>query len=121
MAEQNPIKHSLKKDKYVNSRGGNSYFLDLFCSRCGQHFALYQKDGRGRLIRMYLDRIFAPQELAFLQLKMSDKADMSNLKCTKCSALIGTPMIYETERRLAFRLIHGSFVKKKGSGMYPPT
>lgn len=119
MADQNTTQHSLRKDKYVSTRGGNSHFLDLFCSKCNQHFALYQKDGHGRLLRMYLDRIFAPQELALLHSKMSNKADMPNLKCPKCAALIGTPMVYEAERRLAFRLIHGSFVKKKSDGVYP--
>ena len=121
MADQNTTQHSLKKDKYVSTRGGNSHFLDLFCSKCNQHFALYQKDGHGRLLRMYLDRIFAPQELALLQSKMGNKADMPNLKCPKCNALIGTSMLYEAERRLAFRLIHGSFVKKKSDGVYPPS
>jgi hypothetical protein len=29
-------------------------------------------------------------------------------------------MIYEAERRLTFRLIHGLFVKKKSDGVYPP-
>jgi ribosomal protein S27E len=121
MAEQKTTQHSLKKDKYVNARGGNSHFLDLFCSKCNQHLALYQKDGRGRLLRMYLDRIFEPQELSFLHSRIGNKAGMPNLKCSKCGALIGTPMIYEAERRLAFRLIHGSFVKKKSDGVYPPT
>jgi hypothetical protein len=46
---------------------------------------------------------------------------MPNLKCSKCGALIGTPMVYEAERRLGFRLIHGSFVKKKSEGVYPPS
>ena len=121
MADQKTIQHSLKKDKYVNTRGGNLHFLDLFCSKCNQHLALYQKDGHGRLLRMYLDRIFAPQELALLQSKVNSKADMPNLKCQKCGALVGTPMVYEAERRLAFRIIHGSFVKRKGNGTYPPT
>ena len=91
----------------------------LFCSKCNQHFALYQKDGHGRLLRMYLDRIFAPQELALLESKVNSKTDMPNLKCPKCGALIGTPMVYEAERRLAFRLIYGSFVKRKKGGVYP--
>lgn len=120
MADQNTTQHSLKKDKYVSTRGGNSHFLDLFCSKCNQHFALYQKDGRGRLLRMYLDRIFEPQELSLLQSRISGKAEMPNLKCPKCGTLIGTPTIYDAERRLAFRLIHGSFVKKKSGGVYPP-
>lgn len=120
MADQNVIKHSLKKDKYVSARSGNSHFLDLFCSECNQHFALYQKDGHGRLLRMYLDRIFEPHDIAFLQSKVSNKASMPNLVCLKCGKLIGTPMVYEAERRLAFRLVHGSFVKKRSDGVYPP-
>jgi len=119
MADQQSIQHSLKKDKYVNTRGGNSHFLDLFCAKCNQHLALYQKDGHGRLLRMYLDRIFEPQELSLLQSRIGGKAEIPNLKCPRCGALIGTPMIYEVERRLAFRLIHGSFVKKKSDGTYP--
>ena len=120
MADQQTTQYSLKKDKYVNARGGNSHFLDLFCSKCNQHLALYQKDGRGKLLRMYLDRIFAPQELSLLQSKIAGKGEMPNLKCPRCGALVGTPMVYELERRLAFRLIHGSFVKKKSYGIYPP-
>ena len=121
MANQNTIQYSLKKDKHVSPRGGNSHFLDLFCSKCNQHFILYQKDGYGRLFRIYLDRIFAPQKLTLLQSKVNNKTEAPNLKCLKCGALIGTPMVYEAEKRLAFRLIHGSFVKKKSNGFYPPT
>lgn len=120
MAYYKSTQHRLKNDKYVNARGGNSHFLDLYCSRCGQHLALYQKDGRGSLLRMYLDRIFEPQELSVLQFKSSNKKDVSNFKCSKCGALIGTPMVYNLERRLAFRLLHGSFVKKNSDGIYPP-
>lgn len=119
MVEQKTTQHLLKKDKYVNARGGNSHFLDIFCSKCNQPLVLYQKDGHGRLLRMYLDRIFEPQELSFLHSRIGDKAGMPNLKCSKCGALIGTPMIYETERILAFRLISDSFMKKSG-GVYPP-
>ncbi len=119
MAEQMKItQHILKKDGYANARGGNSHFLDLYCSRCGQHLVLYQKDGRGSLIRLYLDRIFDPKELSKLQFKNTGKKDMPNLKCLKCGLLIGMPMVYEIERRLAFRLIRGSFAKKKSEGIY---
>ncbi len=114
------MQHRLKNDKYVNARGGNSHFLDLYCSRCGQHLALYQKDGRGSLLRIYLDRIFEPQKLTALQFKSNSKKDVSSFKCSKCGALIGTPMVYDPERRLAFRLLRGSFVKKKSNGIYPP-
>src|SRR3989339_190304 len=116
MTDQKSVQHTLKKDKYVNAHGGNLHFLDLYCSRCWQHFALYQKDGRGSLIRLYLDRILDPKELSELHLKSTGKKDMPNLKCPKCNLLIGTPMVYKLERRLAFRLIRGSFVKEKREG-----
>lgn len=119
MTEQKSTQHRFRNDKYVNARGGNSHFLDLYCSRCGQHFVPYQKDGRGSLIRLYLDRIFDPKELSALQFKSTEKRDMPNLKCLKCGSFIGTPMVYELERRLAFRLIRGSFVKEKSEGVYP--
>ena len=121
MVDKKTTQHSLKKDKYVNARGGNSHFLDLYCSKCNKYLVLYQKDGHGRLLRMYLDRIFEPQEFPLLQSRIGSKTEMPNLKCPKCNALIGTPMVYEAERRLAFRLIHGSFVKKKSDGVYPPS
>jgi len=118
MTDQKFIQHVFKKDRYVNARGGNSHFLDLFCSKCNKHLVLYQKDGHGRLLRIYLDRIFEPQEFAFLNLRISDKAEMSNLVCQQCKALVGVPMIYESEGRLAFRLIYGSFLKRKSQGIY---
>ena len=120
MADQKNTQHKFKNDKYVNARGGNSHFLDIYCAKCGQHLALYQKDGRGSLLRMYLDRIFDPQELSALQSRGGDKKDIPAFKCTKCGALIGTPMVYELEKRLAFRLFRGSFAKKNSDGVYPP-
>ncbi len=40
--EDTPIRYTPKKDKYVRPRGGNSHFLDLYCSKCNRHLALYQ-------------------------------------------------------------------------------
>lgn len=120
MEKQKTIKHTFKKDKYVNARGGNSHFLDIYCSKCNEHILLYQKDGPGRLLRLYLDRIFEPQEFLFLKLNSNNKNKIPNLKCPGCLALIGTPMVYISEKRLAIRLIYGSFVKKKSEGIYPP-
>jgi len=118
MVKQGITQYFFKKDKYVKARKGNSHFLNIFCSQCNSHIVLYQKDGRGKLLRLYLDRIFAPQDLSLLHTKVTSKSEMPNLKCLKCGALVGTPMIYEAEKRLAFRLINGSFVKKKSNGSY---
>lgn len=116
-----PSVHTLKNDRYAKARGGNSHFLDLHCGRCRQHIALYQKDGEGGLLRLYLDRIFAPPSLQALQAK-SSKKDLPVLKCSnpRCNAIIGVPMVYEKEGRLAFRLLRGSIVKKRSDGVYPP-
>lgn len=102
----------LKRDKYVSSRDGNSHLLELYCSKCGQYLVLYQKDGLGALLRLYVDRIFEPKEIAQLQTKNMTKDDLPKLRCKNCDSLVGLPMIYEPEQRLAFRLIRGSFVKK---------
>lgn len=120
MLNQKATQHEFKKDRYANTRGGNSQFLDLYCSKCNQHLVLYQKDGPGRLLRLYLDRIFEPQNFPILQSKIRSKTEMPNLKCSKCDTLVGIPMIYKPEKRFAFRLIYGSFVKKNSKGIYPP-
>ncbi len=112
MTDQENTQYKIKKDRYVNVRDGNSHFLNLYCGRCGQYLALYQKDGRGSLIRLYLDRIFDPKELSELYSKSIEKKNIPNLKCLKCDLLIGIPMLYKPEQRFAFRLIRGSFVKK---------
>lgn len=105
-------RYDLRKDKYSKARGGKSVFLNIFCSSCGCHLALYQKDGQGALLRLYLDRIFAPAELAQLQLINRGKGTVPNLECPKCRALIGIPMVYQPEGRLAIRLQRGSIAKR---------
>ncbi|MGB4420282.1 MAG: hypothetical protein WBI29_00585 [Candidatus Saccharimonadales bacterium] len=112
MATPNAVHYAFKKDKYSKARGGNSHFLCLSCSNCNQFIALYQKDGIGRLLRLYLDRIFEPSELAILQEKVSRRVDMPDLKCPRCQTLLGTPMVYPSEGRLAFRLIRGRLAAK---------
>jgi len=62
----------------------------------------YQKDGPGILKRLYLDRI-VPSEFS---------PTGKNLICKKCKTLIGIPMIYEKEKRKAYRLFAGTVEKK---------
>ena len=119
MSENETIQHKFKKDSYVRARGGHSEFFDVYCSLCQAHIVLYQKDGQGSLIRMYLDRIFEPESLSKLQTS-SSKHSLQGLKCPNCNTLIGVPMVYKPENRLAFHLIRGSFSKKRSEGVYPP-
>lgn len=107
-----------KKDRFRRSRGGTSRFLDLFCNRCGTHFALYQKDGPGDLLRLYLDRIYPPTRYqAFTNTEWSQSG---GVRCERCSEIIGVPMIYEREGRPAIRLVPGALRKATSNGDYPP-
>lgn len=100
--------YNFKKDRYSKARGGYSRFLNLYCTKCNSFLLLYQKDGRGILKRLYMDRIFTPAELTDLQ-KIDYK---ENLICMHCRNIIGFPIIYEKENRKSFHLKQGTFMKK---------
>lgn len=116
--ETGMTKHKFKKDRFSRSRGGTSEFLNIHCSSCNTHVALYQKDGPGSLMRMYLDRIFEPGDLASLQ-NHNDKKSVPSLNCPSCHTLIAVPIVYKPENRLALRMIQGAFYKNKSDGTYP--
>lgn len=87
--------------RFKINRGGYSRWLLLSCEKCKAPVALYQKDGPGILKRLYIDRIVEPA--------MDPK---KNLVCKKCKAILGVPIIYQKEKRPAFRLFAGSIAKK---------
>ena len=95
------MKIALKNDRYRKTRGGHSRLLNIFCEKCGEYICNYQKDGPGSLKRMYIDRIIEPR-VSILR---------KDLSCLK-SHLLGVKIIYEKEKRPAFRLFVDS-VKKK--------
>lgn len=101
---------NLKKDKYRESRGGYSRFLNVFCHHCGKKILIYQKDGPGDLKRMYLDRIISPESMIKFQ-SLSIK-NIPDLICSKCKYTIAIPYIYPKEKRKAFRIFTGAIVKK---------
>ncbi len=91
----------IKNDKYKKARGGYSRLLRISCEKCGSLVCFYQKDGPGDLRRMYIDRI-------------SDaKAPLNgkNLFCPK-DHLLGVGIIYEKEKRPAFRVFVDAVAKK---------
>ena len=114
-------KHKLKKDAFSKMRGGTSQFLNLFCANCQTWLLLYQKDGHGALLRLYFDRIHAPKNLTELRYHYTIHTvnDIPLLKCPSCNTFIAVAMIYDGEKRLAYRLIHGTFSKKKSGGIIP--
>jgi hypothetical protein len=90
-----------KNDKYKQSRGGYSRLLHISCQKCGTAICTYQKDGSGNLRRMYIDRIHEPK------VSLSKK----DLTCPK-GHLLGVKIIYEKEKRPAFRLFVEAVSKK---------
>lgn len=111
--------HEIKKDKYLKARGGTAHFLLIKCAKCSNDILLYQKDGHGNLLRMYKDRIVAPEKLVAEQQKITNKNDMKTLTCQNCKTLIAHPMVYERENRLAYRVIFGAIQKIKNPGIWP--
>lgn len=91
----------LKNDKYKRARGGYTRLLHISCQKCGSSICQYQKDGAGNLRRMYIDRIFEPK----ISLARKD------LTCPK-GHLLGVKIIYEKEKRPAFRLFVDAVSKK---------
>lgn len=98
-----------KKDQFRKARGGVSRLLDISCSKCGTHICFYQKDGPGMLKRMYLDRIF---ESEYSGLENNLAENIPQFICPNCKEHLGTPIIYEKEKRSAFRLFVGGITKK---------
>ena len=90
-----------KNDKYRKDRGGYARLLKINCEECGSLVCLYQKDGPGNLRRIYLDRISEPT------VSISRK----DLTCSK-GHLLGVKIIYEKEKRVAFRLFVDSVTRK---------
>jgi ribosomal protein S27E len=100
----------LKSDKYKKSRGGYSRLLAISCAGCGDFLTFYQKDGPGSLKRMYLDRFYQAPDYSDLASKPINL--WPKLICKKCGRFLGVPMVYEKEKRLAFRLFPGAVIKK---------
>ncbi len=110
---------TFKKDEYRANRSNYSRFLNIYCDHCGEFILLYQKDGSGLLKRLYLDRIFAPNEIAKIQ-DESISSKLPDLVCKKCKRLIGVPSIYKKEKRRVYLLLSFAVIKKVGKGIYPP-
>jgi hypothetical protein len=108
---------TFKIDRYTQRRGAPR-MVELKCKYCNGWVISYQKDGPGRLLRCYLDRIHGPKEVAELQLGNHTAETLPWLKCHKanCGRFLGAPLLYKfrdpktkkvTEERLSFRLLDG--------------
>lgn len=99
-------------DTYTAARG-KPQMLEISCASCMNYIMNYQKDGPGRLLRCYLDRIRKPSWLAKQQYQPFSVRTSPNLRCNACHTLIGTPMMYRPEQRPAYRMISARFLIKK--------
>lgn len=104
------MKLKFKKDSFRNARGNHSRLLNLHCRKCENLICVYQKDGTGRLLRLYFDRIISPYTIS--NLKDIPITNIKNLFCNNCSEPIGVPYIYPPEKRKAFRLYQNAVIKK---------
>ncbi|MCX6822743.1 MAG: hypothetical protein NTX91_01945 [candidate division SR1 bacterium] len=96
--------------KFKSARGGYSRLFDISCRACGSHVLVYQKDGPGVLLRLYLDRIFSPESV--IDLQFNELKDIPDLRCATCMKTLAVPTIYEKEQRKAFRLFGDAITKK---------
>ncbi|MBT6346783.1 MAG: hypothetical protein HOJ49_08595 [Nitrospina sp.] len=90
-----------------------SQTLDIFCGLCGAFLVGYQKKGSGQLIRLYLDHVTHPDSIARLK-SVAKKSDLPPLACTACNNRVGLAMSREGGR-WAYRMIKGSFKRKRGN------
>ncbi len=94
-------KSIFKNDRYKQKRGGYSRLLNISCQKCGEEICKYQKDGPGNLRRMYLDRI----------IDSTASITKKDLSCSK-GHVLGVKIIYEKEKRPAYRLFVDAVSKK---------
>jgi len=100
------------KDKSTKPKKGSRIF-QIYCSKCGSEVCVYQKEGAGNLLRIFLNKIISPNNMVEMFKTIKTKRDLHGLKCPSCGELIGVPMIYDKDNRLAFRLIPNKIIKKE--------
>ena len=103
-------KFSPKNDRYAKVRGGFSHFLYITCSKCEEPFITYQKDGKGKLLRCYTDRIVWPPKLVAAQKEVNaaNVKQFGSIRCSNCNTILTNPMVYIPENRPAHRLVPDS-------------
>ena len=85
-----------------------SEVLEIRCSGCGARIARYRKQGTGALLKLYLDRVIEPDELA----RRGPASSLPPLDCPQCHQRLDLAMAGERGRP-AYRLIQGTFRRRK--------
>lgn len=85
--------------KNLNSKKiKGSYILMVSCGICKTDIVEYQKVGKGRLLRLYIDRI------------IKGSIDFSkDLVCPKCENKLGDKIVMKKRDKKAYRMIRGRY------------
>ncbi|MDN6162187.1 MAG: hypothetical protein L0I79_05365 [Atopostipes sp.] len=82
-----------------------SFLLDVSCGQCKEEFAVYQKVGRGNVLRMYVPRIIkCAVDLSSLPQK---------LHCPNCNQHIADRIELKEKSEVAYRMERSSFNTKE--------
>jgi hypothetical protein len=115
-----PSELSVIRDRYTEARG-EPKIVEINCGRCEERIMEYQKDGPGRLLRCYLDRIRTPQLLDEKKFTIDTVRHATDLKCSHCFQVFGKPFIYQRrfpnpEMRPAYKIVNPvQIIEKKCS------
>lgn len=104
-------------DQYTEARG-EPQMLEITCRKCNAWCMDYQKDGLGRLLRCYVDRIYHPSALRNKVFTQRNLKNTSNLSCVECSTSLAEPIIYKRqypkpEIRPAYRILNDNLNGKQ--------
>jgi uncharacterized protein YbaR (Trm112 family) len=88
-----------KNPYYKKVRG--SHLIIVSCGHCKTDLALYQKAGRGRLLRMYVERIIK----SAVDLAPRPGA----LFCPQCNRQLATRVTLKRKKKEAYIMIRGVF------------
>ena len=89
-------KYKIRRDRFYRSQGGTCQIVEISCGACRAFRACYQKDGQGRLFRLYVTRL---QIEGMPRCRFLMKGDMPLLKCEKCALITGLPVAARNHKR----------------------
>lgn len=75
--------------------------MQVYCGNCKRKIALYQKVGRGNILRMYLNRI------------IESSVDLTNLpekiSCLNCKQHIADKIFLKDKNEIAYRMMRSTY------------
>lgn len=88
---KNPYRKEIKK----------SFLLAMRCGQCKEDFAVYQKVGRGNVLRMYVSRI--------IECAVDLQSLPNRLNCPSCGQYIADKIELKNKTTIAYRMKRSSY------------